>query len=64
MAICGNSAPFRSLFVCAAWFSGKKYTLQYQALRTFVERKKAKKLAPVGEKHIREIVREEIRKKA
>jgi hypothetical protein len=44
---------------------GQKYqTVLNQVLRTFVERKKERKLTPVGEKRIREIVREEIRKRA
>jgi len=44
---------------------GQKYqTVLNQVLTAFVERKKARKLTPVGEKRIREIVREEIRKRA
>jgi hypothetical protein len=44
---------------------GQKYqTVLNQVLRAFVERKKDRKLAPVGEKRIREIVREEIKKRA
>lgn len=44
---------------------GQKYqTVLNQVLRAFVERKKERKLTPVGEKRIREIVREEIRKRA
>ena len=44
---------------------GQKYqSILNQVLRAFVERKKERKLVPVGEKRIREIVREEIRKKA
>jgi hypothetical protein len=44
---------------------GQKYqTVLNQVLRAFVERKKERKLMPVGEKRIREIVREEIRKRA
>jgi len=44
---------------------GQKYqTVLNQVVRAFVERKKERKLAPVGEKRIREIVREEIRKRA
>lgn len=44
---------------------GQKYqTVLNQVLRAFVERKRERKLAPVGEKRIREIVREELRKRA
>ena len=44
---------------------GQKYqTVLNQVLRAFVERKKERKLSPVGEKRLREIVREEIRKRA
>ena len=44
---------------------GQKYqTILNQVLRAFVERKAERKLASVGEKRIREIVREEIRKRA
>ena len=44
---------------------GQKYqTILNQVLRAFVERKKERKLNPVGERRIREIVREEIRKRA
>ena len=44
---------------------GQKYqTILNQVLRAFVERKKERKLIPVGERRIREIVREEIRKRA
>lgn len=44
---------------------GQKYqTVLNQVLRAFVERKKERKLTPVCEKRIREIVREEIRKRA
>ena len=44
---------------------GQKYqTVLNQVLRAFVERKKERKLTPVGEKRIREIVRDEIRKRA
>lgn len=44
---------------------GQKYqTIMNQVLRAFVERKKERKLIPVGERRIREIVREEIRKRA
>ena len=44
---------------------GQKYqTVLNQVLRAFVERNKERKLTPVGEKRIREIVREEIRKRA
>jgi hypothetical protein len=44
---------------------GQKYqTILNQVLRAFVERKQERKLTPVGEKRIREIVREEIRKRA
>jgi hypothetical protein len=44
---------------------GQKYqTILNQVLRAFVEGKKERKLTPVGEKRIREIVREEIRKRA
>jgi len=44
---------------------GQRYqTILNQVLRAFVERKKERKLAPLGEKQIREIVREEIRKRA
>ena len=44
---------------------GQKYqTVLNQVLRAFVERKKGRTLTPVGEKRIREIVREEIRKRA
>lgn len=44
---------------------GQKYqTVLNQVLRAFVERKNERKLTPVGEKRIREIVREEIRKRA
>ena len=44
--------------------SQKYQTVLNQVLRAFVERKKERKLTPVGEKRIREIVREEIRKRA
>ena len=44
--------------------SQKNQTVLNQVLRAFVERKKERKLTPVGEKRIREIVREEIRKRA
>jgi hypothetical protein len=44
---------------------GQKYqTILNQVLRAFVERKKERKLIPVGERRIREIVREEMRKRA
>lgn len=44
---------------------GQRYqSVLNQVLRAFVERKKGRKLAPVAEKRIREIVREEIRKRA
>lgn len=44
---------------------GQKYqTVLNQVLRAFVERKKERKLAPVGEQRIREIVREELKKRA
>lgn len=44
---------------------GQKYqTILNQVLRAFVERKKERKLIPVGERRIREIVREELRKRA
>ena len=44
---------------------GQKYqSVLNQVLRAFVERKKERKLVPVAEKRIREIVREEIRKRA
>ncbi len=44
---------------------GRKYqTLLNQVLRAFVEQKKQRKETPLGEKRIREIVREEIRKRA
>ena len=44
---------------------GQKYqSVLNQVLRAFVERKKERKLVPVPEKRIREIVREEIRKRA
>ena len=44
---------------------GQKYqTILNQVLRAFVERKKERKLIPVGERRIREIVREEIRRRA
>lgn len=44
---------------------GQKYqTILNQVLRAFVERKKQRRLAPIGEKRIREIVKEEIRKRA
>lgn len=44
---------------------GQKYqTILNQVLRAFIERKGDRRLAPVGEKRIREIVREEIRKRA
>jgi len=45
--------------------NGQKYqTFLNQVLRAFVERDKGRKLIPLGEKRIREIVREEIRKRA
>lgn len=44
--------------------SQKYQTVLNQVLRAFVERKKERKLMPVGEKRIREIVREEICKRA
>ena len=44
---------------------GQKYqSLLNQVLRAFVERKRGRKPASPGEKRIREIVREEIRKRA
>lgn len=44
---------------------GQKYqSVLNQVLRAFVERKKQGKLVPIAEKRIREIVREEIRKRA
>jgi len=44
---------------------GRKYqTVLNQVLRSFVEQKKRSKTAPIGEKQIREIVREEIKKRA
>jgi hypothetical protein len=45
--------------------NGQRYqTVLNQVLRAFVERDKGRKLIPLGEKRIREIVREEIRKRA
>ena len=45
--------------------SGKKYqTLLNQILRSYIERKKNTKPGTLEEKRIRQIVREEIRKKA
>ena len=44
---------------------GQKYqTVLNQVLRSFVEKKNGRKITPIGEKRIREIVREEIRKRA
>ena len=44
---------------------GQKYqSVLNQVLRAFVERKRGRKPASPGEKRIREIVREEIRKRA
>lgn len=44
---------------------GQKYqTLLNQILRAFIERKKERKLSSVGEKRIRQIVREELRERA
>ena len=42
----------------------KYQTVLNQVFRAFVERKKVRKLVPMEEKQIREIVREEIRKRA
>lgn len=44
---------------------GQKYqTLLNQILRSFCDRRKGKKLTPVGEKRIRQIVQEELKKRA
>jgi hypothetical protein len=45
--------------------NGQKYqTVLNQVLRAFVERKQSKEPAPIGEKRIREIVRQELKKRA
>ena len=42
----------------------KYQTILNQVLKAFVERKTARRLTPVGETRVREIVREELKKRA